>query len=134
MRILFVCTGNTCRSPFAEAVARHEGLVDAESAGLGAYPGDGPPVDAVEVARERGLDLSTHRARPLTIEMLDRADIVVGMTAAQVCELENRGARGKARLLDAADIDDPIDRGPEAYRRTYDQIETAVRALLEERA
>jgi protein-tyrosine-phosphatase len=132
MRILFVCTGNTCRSPFAAAVARREGA-DADSAGLAAYPGDGPPVDAVEVARELGLDLSSHRAQPLTPEMLDRAEVVVGMTAAQVGELKKRGARG-ARSLGAADIDDPIDRGRETYRRTYLQIETDVRALLEEHA
>jgi protein-tyrosine-phosphatase len=131
VKILFVCTGNTCRSPFAEAVARREGA-DAESAGLAAYPGDGPPVDAVEVARELGLDLSSHRAQPLTTEQLDRAEVVVGMTAAHVGELEKRGARGKARTLGAADIDDPIDRGRDAYRRTYLQIETDVRTLLEE--
>jgi protein-tyrosine-phosphatase len=134
MKILFVCTGNTCRSPFAVAVARRGGHADAESAGLAAYAGDGPPVDAVSVARERGLDLSTHRARPLDTEMLDRAEVVVGMTAAHVGELEARGAHGKARLLGTADIADPIDRGPEAYRRAYDQIETAVQALLEGRA
>jgi protein-tyrosine-phosphatase len=131
MKILFVCTGNTCRSPFAEAVARREG-VDGESAGLAAYPGDEPPPDALAVATELGLDLSSHRARPLTPELLDGAEIVVGMTAAHVGELEKRGAHGKARMLGAADVPDPIDRGREAYRRTYLQIETDVRALLEE--
>ena len=133
MKFLFVCTGNTCRSPFAEAVARHAGQ-DAESAGLAAYPGDAPPPDAVAVARELGLDLSSHRARPLTTELLDQAEVVVGMTAAHVGELEARGAGGKARLLGAGDLDDPIDRGREIYRRTYRQIESDVRALLGERA
>ena len=133
MKFLFVCTGNTCRSPFAAAVARHVGH-DAESAGLAAYPGDAPPPDAVAVAREFGLDVSSHRARPLTTQLLDRAEVVVGMTAAHVGELEARGAGAKARLLGAADLDDPIDRGREIYRRTYGQIESDVRALLEERA
>ena len=125
MSVLFVCTGNTCRSPFAEAVARREGHVDVESAGLGAYAGDQPPEDAIDVARELGYDLSPHRARRLTEEMLERADVVVGMTAAHVAALG-----GGARLLGEADLDDPIGRGRHAYRRVYAQIETDVRKLF----
>ena len=125
MRILFVCTGNTCRSPFAEAVARREGHVDAESAGLSAHAGDRPPEDTIVVARELGYDLSSHRARPLTEEMLERADVVVGMTAAHVAALG-----GGARLLGEADLDDPIGRGRGTYRRVYTQIETDVRKLF----
>ena len=125
MRILFVCTGNTCRSPFAEAVARREGHVDAKSAGLSAHAGDEPPEDAIVVARELGYDLSAHRARPLTEEMLERSDVVVGMTAAHVGALG-----GAARLLGEADLDDPIGRGLDVYRQVYAQIETDVRRLL----
>jgi protein-tyrosine-phosphatase len=125
MRILFVCTGNTCRSPFAEAVARREGHVDVESAGLSAHAGDQPPEDAIVVARELGYDLSAHRARPLTKEMLEHADVVVGMTAAHVA-----GVGGGARLLGEEDLDDPIGRGRETYRRVYAQIETDVRELF----
>jgi protein-tyrosine phosphatase len=125
MSVLFVCTGNTCRSPFAEAVARREGHGDAESAGLGAYPGDKPPDDAIVVARELGYDLSSHRARRLTEEMLERADVVVGMTAAHVAAVG-----GGARLLGEADLEDPIGRGRDTYRRVYAQIETDVRKLF----
>jgi protein-tyrosine-phosphatase len=128
VRVLFVCTGNICRSPFAEAVARGEGL-DVESAGLGAYAGAGPTDDAIAVARELGYDLSSHRARPVTAEMLERADVVVGMTAAHV-----KALGGSARLLGEADLDDPIGRGRDFYRRVYAQIETDVRKLVEEQA
>ena len=132
MRVLFVCTGNTCRSPFAEAVSRSEGHIDVESAGLAAYAGDEPPDDAIIVARELGVDLSSHHARALTEDMLERADVVVGMTAAHVSALDGRGARGKTRLLADADLDDPIGGGPDAYRRAYARIEREVRKLLEE--
>jgi protein-tyrosine-phosphatase len=134
MRVLFVCTGNTCRSPFAEAVARREGHVDVESAGLRAYGGDEPPDDAIAVARELGFDLSSHRARPLAENMLERADVIVGMTAAHVNALDGLGAGAKTRLLGGADLDDPIGRGRDAYRRTYAQIESGVRTLFEEQA
>jgi protein-tyrosine-phosphatase len=132
MRVLFVCTGNTCRSPFAAAVARREGHRDVESAGLAAYAGDEPPDDAIAVARELGVDLSTHHARSLTEDMLEEADVIVGMTADQVSALDARGGRGKTRLLGEADVDDPIGRGPDAYRRAYAQIETGVQKLLAE--
>jgi protein-tyrosine-phosphatase len=128
MRVLFVCTGNICRSPFAEAVARDEGL-EVESAGLQAFPGGGPTNDAIAVAREFGYDLSSHRARPVTAEMLDRADVVVGMTAAHV-----KALGGSARLLGEADLDDPIGRGRDVYRRVYAQIEADVRRLVEQQA
>jgi protein-tyrosine-phosphatase len=128
VRVLFVCTGNICRSPFAEAVARSEGF-DAESAGLDAYSGAEPTDDAIAVARELGYDLSSHHARPLTEEMLERADVVVGMTAAHISALGRR-----ARLLGEADLDDPIGLGRDTYRRVYAQIERDVRMLLEDQA
>jgi protein-tyrosine-phosphatase len=128
VKVLFVCTGNTCRSPFAEAVARAEGL-DAESAGLDAFVGDEPPADAVAVARDLGYDLSSHRARRLTAEMLERPEVVVGMTAAHVGALG-----GSARLLGDADLEDPIGRDRDTYRRVYVQIERDVRTLKEKLA
>ena len=122
-RVLFVCTGNTCRSPFAAAVARRHGL-DASSAGLDVHePRAGG--DAIAAARARGVDLSRHTARPLTDEALAAADVVVAMTDAQVRLLP------RARVLGDG-IPDPYGRGPEAYSGTYDRIERAVDALAAE--
>ena len=132
MRVLFVCAGNTCRSPFAEAVARREGHVDVESAGLTASAGDASPEDAIAAARELGVDLASHRARRLTRDMVERADVIVGMTTAHVSALDAWGARGKTRLLGGADIGDPIEHGRDAYRRTYARMESDVRTLFEE--
>ena len=127
MKVLFVCTGNTCRSPFAAAVARRDGL-DAESAGLSAFESSPATSDAVAVAAEHGIDLASHRARKLTPALLDAAEIVVVMTGDHLRAIES----DKARLLMEADVNDPIGHGVDAYRRTYRQIESGVRALVGE--
>jgi protein-tyrosine-phosphatase len=110
VKILFVCAGNICRSPFAEALARRlaaeRGLdVEFASAGEIALDGDRCPPDAVAVAKEYGVDLSSHRARRLTT---DKADKVVPLF----------------------DVPDPLGRGPAAYRQTYEQLREKVEGLL----
>jgi protein-tyrosine-phosphatase len=134
MRILFVCTGNTCRSPFAEAVARRaapRGL-EVGSAGIKASAAAAPTDSGIEAARDLGLDLQRHRSRSLTPEMIARADLVVGMTRDQVRWIERHGGSGRARVLGGADVEDPFGGGPEAYARIYTRIEADVRALLAE--
>jgi len=110
VKVLFVCAGNICRSPFAEGLARRlaaeRGLdVEFASAGEIALDGDRCPPDAVAVAKEYGVDLSSHRARRLTT---DEAGNVVPLF----------------------DVPDPLGRGPDAYRRTYEQLREKVEALL----
>ena len=78
--ILFICTGNTCRSPLAAALARSRGI-DAESAGLTVWPGSPATPEAVRAAARHGADLTRHQARAVTEELLIKADRVWVMTS-----------------------------------------------------
>lgn len=98
--ILFVCTGNTCRSPMAAALARARG-VDAASAGLYAASGAAATPQAVRAAAEMGGSLAGHRAQPVTEELMETASAVYAMTESQKEELLRRfpGSAGKIRTL-----------------------------------
>lgn len=139
-RILFVCTGNTCRSALAEGIARArlgpESGIAFESAGLDALDEAPATPHALAVAAEAGADLDAHRARQATREMVERADCVYVMTRSQAEALARMGSPGGDRvaLLDPAgeDIPDPYGQDLDAYRRARDHIRAAVEARLGE--
>ncbi len=116
-RVLMVCTGNVCRSPMAEALLRARfaarGRGSVSSAGLSALVGRPAEPLAVELLAERGIDLSAHRARQLTPDMVAAAELVVVMEAAQQHELERLApaARGRVHRLGrfgGFDVPDPF--------------------------
>ena len=143
--ILFVCTGNTCRSPLAEVLARKSlerrgwSYVNVDSAGAAAT-WDAPASEgSLQAAADVGLDVSGHRSQPLTRELVADADIILAMTPSLLLEVETSGGEGKASLLTefvdgegAGDpIPDPIGGPPDVYADVRDQISRAIEGLLD---
>lgn len=144
-RLLFVCTGNTCRSPTAEALARRA----AEERGIGlacrsagvAASGGGASPGAVRAAEEAGLDLTGHRSSQLDRELVEWADLVLCMGESHRWQVADRGGEGKARLITeflppddprrGRPVLDPVGGEVEVYRETLSTLEEAVEGLLD---
>ncbi|MBI3880619.1 MAG: ribose 5-phosphate isomerase B [Verrucomicrobia bacterium] len=145
-RILFICTGNICRSPMAEALFRHatagrEQQHVALSAGIGAINGQQPSGHAIRAMRDLGVDISNQRSRMLTADLVAQADYIFGMTHSHVdaVMLLYPQAAEKTFLLREfdetlddyeKDISDPIGGSFEIYRECRDQIEQGIAAML----
>jgi protein-tyrosine-phosphatase len=137
--LVFVCTGNICRSAMAEAMARRTlagtGL-QVESAGLYALEGAPASEHARTAVAETGADAEDHVARPVTREMVERADRIYVMTDAHRTALLHMGAdlEDKVELLDPSgeNIADPYGEDLEFYRDVRDRIAAAIEVRLGE--
>ncbi len=142
MKVLFVCTGNICRSPTAEGVLRglaeKQGMaLHVESRGTHDYHvGEPPDERAQRHARRRGYDLSGQRARHVAGEDFVRFDIIVAMDRGHLRLLERACPpehRYKLRLCVAdRDVPDPYYGGPEGFEGVLDLVEEGCRRLLDE--
>ncbi len=146
-RLLFVCTGNTCRSPMAEVLARRTlgtlgwDHVEVRSAGTGAAAGVPASEGAMRAAERNGLDLSEHRSTPLTDDVVQWADLVLAMSANHLLRVVALGYGDKAALLTSfaagegpqgvpESVRDPFGGSDEEYEETFRLLERLVEQAL----
>ena len=140
--VLFVCTGNTCRSPMAEALFMHRKgdlAWEAQSAGVFASAGAPASANAVEAVRELGIDLTAHKSQPLTPQLVEKAELIVTMTEGhrdhvlscfpevgdRVCLINSFGTSKVP-----ADVSDPFGGSLNTYKQTRDEIDRALSDLI----
>lgn len=149
MRVLFVCTGNICRSPTAEGVFRKlvadAGLahaIETASAGTqGYHAGEPPDSRSQAAAKRRGYDLAKQRARRVTLDDFERYDLLVAMDDGHYEALHRmapEGTRHKVKMMLAyarrtslREVPDPYYGGPDGFEEVLDLLEDAAAGLLE---
>jgi protein-tyrosine-phosphatase len=147
-KLLFVCTGNTCRSPLAEAIARRElealGWSHVAVSSAGAHAPEGMPASegALLIGRRYGLDLSGHRTRTLTPELVEWADLILVMGLWHMERALELGGSERTALLGAfaegdetdaglgSEVPDPFGGDEDAYEVAYESLYALIRRAL----
>ena len=135
-KLLFVCSGNTCRSPIAEAIFEHITGENAESAGLGAVLGDPMSRNAVFALENMGIMGFVHKAQPVSLEKVAEADEIycMGLIHKLVLMQTFPQYKNKVFLLDmeGKDISDPYGGMIDIYEKCAAQIENCIKSRLEQ--
>ncbi|WP_019227315.1 low molecular weight protein arginine phosphatase [Sedimentibacter sp. B4] len=152
MNILLVCTGNTCRSSMAEGIFKQM-LIDSNieninvsSAGLSAFQGDRANQKAVDVLKNQGIDISRHRARQLTGEIINSSDLILTMTTAHKMSIINYDPQSKGKVFTLKeyasntdgeesgnmnlDIHDPYGRDYSVYESVMSEIRFEIESVV----
>ena len=144
MKILFVCLGNICRSPLAEAIARDYAFknsykIEVDSCGTGDWHiGEPPCPDSQKIAKLRGLNISSYKARQVNKNDFKEFDIIVGLDSKNISSIKSLGYKNALLLGDygfnGEDVPDPyFFDGFEGFDKVFDMIDFCVKNLLDEK-
>lgn len=138
-KVIFVCTGNTCRSPMAEKIFNDKAgklNIDVRAISRGVVCADGQPMNAnaKKIMTENSLD-TNHSSKQITYADIESADIIITLTAAHKMYLENLFGKSEkffsiGEITDGGDINDPYGGDVDVYRRCYDLLDKAIDKLI----